>query len=171
MARCTDNRWSDHLPWVLLGLRTTPKDGIGVSPAEMVYGETVSVPGEFFYQNSADESTKFSLEQLRRVVGKFAPFRPTKKNYRKTNVSEDLLKTEYVFVREDSHRPPLTRPYRGPYRVVDRSNKALRLSIGNKLDWVSIDRLKCAYMDDELSPRGEYTRSGRFVCPPDRFFP
>lgn len=78
MARCTDGRWSDHLPWILLSLRTTPKVGIGVSPAEMVYGETISVPGEFFDHSNIDGSSRFSLEQLRRMVGKFAPFRPTK---------------------------------------------------------------------------------------------
>ena len=171
MARCNDSRWSNHLPWILLGLRTTPKEGIGVSPAEMVYGEPISVPGEFFDHSDNNETIQFSLAQLRRVVGKFAPFRSTKANYRKTNIPNDLQKTQYVFIREDSHRPPLTRPYRGPYRVVGRSNKAMRLLIGNKMDWVSIDRLKCAYIDHEISPDIQYTRSGRLISSPDRFCP
>ena len=37
----------DKLPWVLLGLRTMPKDDLGVPSAEMVYGDSLTVPGEF----------------------------------------------------------------------------------------------------------------------------
>lgn len=47
IARCDNSDWSYNLPWVLLGLQTTPKEGLNASPAEMVYGETIVVPGEF----------------------------------------------------------------------------------------------------------------------------
>ena len=46
-ARCVDGSWNQQLPWVLLGLRTTPKEGIGLSAAEMVFGTTLCLPGEF----------------------------------------------------------------------------------------------------------------------------
>ncbi|ROT85274.1 hypothetical protein C7M84_018261 [Penaeus vannamei] len=48
MARCTKSDWKAQLPWVLLGIRTSPKEGLQVSPAEMVFGEALTVPGEFF---------------------------------------------------------------------------------------------------------------------------
>ncbi|XP_066967500.1 igE-binding protein-like [Macrobrachium rosenbergii] len=48
MAHCTDERWREQLPWVLLGLCTAPKANGNASPAEKVYGETLAVPGEFF---------------------------------------------------------------------------------------------------------------------------
>ena len=48
MARCTGPNWKAQLPWVLLGIRTSPKEGLHVSPAEMVFAETLVVPGEFF---------------------------------------------------------------------------------------------------------------------------
>ncbi|XP_066981407.1 uncharacterized protein [Macrobrachium rosenbergii] len=48
MARCTDENWRVQLPWVLLGLRTTPRADGDASPAEKVYGETLAVLGEFF---------------------------------------------------------------------------------------------------------------------------
>ena len=47
-SRCACGDWHFHLPWVMLGLRTCPKEGLLVSPAEMVFGETLAVPGEFF---------------------------------------------------------------------------------------------------------------------------
>ena len=111
IARLTGPDWTSHLPWVLLGLRTTPKEGLHVSAAEMVYGEVLVVPGEFFPQSSSvDENAKLQLERTRRVVGSFAPFRPTRINRRETYVPPSLHHTKYVFVRHDAHKPPLTPP-------------------------------------------------------------
>ena len=47
-ARCTNSNWLAELPWVLLGLRTAIKDATEASPAEMLYGQTIAVPGEFW---------------------------------------------------------------------------------------------------------------------------
>ena len=33
-ARLTGPNWIDELPWVLLGIRTTPKEDLNISPAE-----------------------------------------------------------------------------------------------------------------------------------------
>ncbi len=37
-ARLTGRNWIDELPWVLLGIRTAPKEDLGTSSAEMVFG-------------------------------------------------------------------------------------------------------------------------------------
>jgi hypothetical protein len=36
-AHLTDQQCLSHLPWVLMGLRTAPKEECGLSSAEMVY--------------------------------------------------------------------------------------------------------------------------------------
>ena len=46
-ARTAGSDWVSHLPLVMLGLRTSPKDDSGFSPAEAVYGTNLSLPGEF----------------------------------------------------------------------------------------------------------------------------
>ena len=46
-ARLKGPNWTRELPWVLLGLRTTPKADLGASVAEIVYGETLALPGQF----------------------------------------------------------------------------------------------------------------------------
>ncbi|XP_068245238.1 uncharacterized protein [Palaemon carinicauda] len=43
MSCCNDSNWFTQLPWILLGLRTTPKDGLDFSTAEMVYGNPLLV--------------------------------------------------------------------------------------------------------------------------------
>ena len=48
-----------------------PKDGLNHSSAEMVYGQPLVVPGEFFlYDSTADQS---HAESLRRIVRDLAP--------------------------------------------------------------------------------------------------
>eukprot|EP00731_Ephydatia_muelleri_P031013 Em0022g527a len=44
-ARLTGLNWTMELPWVLLGIRTAPKDDLGCSLAELVYGAPLTVPG------------------------------------------------------------------------------------------------------------------------------
>ena len=52
-ARLTDGpNWFDELPWVLLGLRTAPKDYLQSSSAELVYGKPLIVPGTFITSNT-----------------------------------------------------------------------------------------------------------------------
>jgi len=148
MARCTGPDWRAQLPWVLLGIRTSPKEGLRVSPAEMVFGETLVVPGEFFpSSNTAEDSNH--LARLRQTVGKYRPCVQTHKTSPPRHLPKSLNACKFVFVRNDAHKSPLTRPYRGPYAVLERNSKAFRLSIAERRDWVSIDRLKPAYLEEE----------------------
>ena len=167
MARCADSEWSYNLPWVLLGLRTTPKEGLNVSPAEMVYGETITVPGEFFPPSEEDSDVHMQLSRLRKVVGEYRPFIPSKDNdaRQRIYVPRDLLTAKYVFVRHDSYRSPLSPPYKGPYLVLARKAKVFQLELESRTDWVSIDRLKPAYVDQDFD-ENYYTRSGRKIVPP-----
>ena len=147
MARCVDENWKSQLPWVLLGLRTAPKANGEVSPAERVYGETLVVPGEFFPTDSNDPDTP--LEQLQEKTGKFAPCRRSFTDRTKHFTPSALRTCKFAFVRIDSHHPPLTRPYRGPYRIISRNEKAYNLMIHGREDWVSVDRLKPAFVDED----------------------
>ena len=46
-ASLKDSNWVDKLPWVLLGIRTAPKEDLQSSSAELVYGQPLWVPGDF----------------------------------------------------------------------------------------------------------------------------
>ena len=60
-----------------------------------------------------------------------------------------LLAAKYVFVREDASISPL---YRGPYLVLERRTDFFRLQLGERMDVVSVDRLKPAFSDEPISP-------------------
>ena len=173
MARCTDYRWKDHLPWILLGLRTAPKSDSGLSPAEMVYGEALAVPGEFFPSDTTNSA--IDLPRLREAANRFRPCIRTYSERKKPFTPKGLDSCPHVFVRNDAHRTPLTRPYRGPYKVVDRNNKAFLLDIHGRNDWVSIDRLKPAFLieDDVTVEPGRMPRlpPQNRPAPPARRFP
>ena len=51
-TRLTGPNWIDELPWVLLGIRTAPKEDLGTSSAELVFGEPLTVPGDFIPASS-----------------------------------------------------------------------------------------------------------------------
>ena len=147
-ARCSGPDWKAQLPFTLLGIRTSPKEGLQVSPAEMVYGETLAVPGEFFPTPTDD----VDLHKLRRTADKYRPCVQTYRDALTRYIPESLQSCRSVFVREDAHRSPLTCPYRGPFIVLDRNPKAFLIDNAGSADWVSIDRLKPAYLPNNDPP-------------------
>jgi hypothetical protein len=53
-ARLAGALWAHHLPGVLLGLRAAPKKPFGLSPAELLYGEPLTLPGQFISTQEPD---------------------------------------------------------------------------------------------------------------------
>ena len=56
------NNWTDILPFALLGIRTVPKTDINASVAEMVFGTTLTLPGELISctkDNSVPDPSNF----------------------------------------------------------------------------------------------------------------
>ncbi|XP_064077936.1 uncharacterized protein LOC135195569 [Macrobrachium nipponense] len=45
MSCCNSLTWYSQLPWVLLGLQATSKEGIDLSAPKMVYGDPLVIPG------------------------------------------------------------------------------------------------------------------------------
>ena len=164
MARCTSPDWLQQLPWVLLGLRTTPKEGIDVSSAEMVYGEPLHVPADFFPGSRADPD----LAHLREFASRFVPMPQTYHPQKCSFIPADLTTATHVFVRVDSHRPPLTPPYTGPFKILDRGPKAYKVDLRGREDWVSLDRLKPAYLPQQDTPPVRLSGSGRLIKTPSR---
>ena len=65
-------------------------------------------------------------------------------------VPSTLSSTLYVYIRVDGYRHPLQRPYNGPFRIISTSDKYFTLDINGRLDNVSIDRLKPAFVGNNF---------------------
>ena len=141
-------------PWVLLGIRSTPKADLGVSAAELVYGAPLTLPGEFVAPGDVSDSCFRPLDilpHLRAAARSFRPVSPVAHGTRRSQVPPDLQSTEFVFVRRDAHRAPLSPRYEGPFRLLRRENKFFIIDRGGRPDAVSIDRLKPAHVDPDVS--------------------
>ena len=162
-ARLTGPHWISELPWVLLGHRTTPKEDLNASPAELVYGSTLTVPGDFVPDSTPQApDQRQHLRQLREKVGNLKPVPTSAHGTIKVNVPDVLTRAKFVFVRTDARKTPLQTPYEGPYAVINRSDKFFTLQMGTREDNVSIDRLKAAHVDEALPvPVAQPPRRGR----------
>lgn len=149
MAHANDH-WSDILPTVLLGLHCTVREDVGVSPAEMLYGTTLRLPGEFFESPSLDTSSgSIPLSFVNQLKQKMELLRPIPdSNHSTTKIfdSPELNTCTHVFIRKDSVKKSLQLPYAGPFRVVKRFDKYFTVLVKDKETNISKDRLKPAFL-------------------------
>jgi transposase InsO family protein len=100
--------WSTKLPVVLLALRNTVKPDIGQTPAELVYGTTLRLPGEYFHPAPPEPRPPELVAVLRDAMGKLRYSPGTNHDTRRTTfVSTDLSRVSHVFIRVDAVKPPL----------------------------------------------------------------
>ena len=147
--------WHKELWAVLLGIRTTPRDDIGGSTAELVFGAPITVPGDLVTAKEFEPATGETLKRIRQMVAGRVPAQMSRHCTPTTHVPQQLASSKYVLVRVDKVTDPLAAKYTGPYRVLERKDKAFRLDYGlddhgNDLqEWVSIDRLKPSFTDSD----------------------
>jgi len=132
-SRDAGSTWWEHVPWVLLGIRTAPKEDSAISAGEAVYGSALVLPG-----------------QLKDPLGRAAPTwqRPPiplrQRSYAEVARSGSGLLdgVDWVYVRRGPAGGPTAQSYVGPYRVLGRSDKVFTLQVGDRVERTSADRLK-----------------------------
>ena len=171
-----------------MDIHTALKQDLDCNAAELVYGTTLGIPGEFFsIADSTAEDPGSYIVQLKATMQKLRAIPPREKHGYKTYVSDDLMSATHAFVRHDVVRKPLQQPYDGPFEVLHRSDKHFTLDINGRSKVISLDRLKPAYMYMDVGEKGsaisnasppqaamsyppiQTTCSGRHVCFPDYF--
>lgn len=151
-SQTNETAWMDSLPLVLLGIRTALKADISSTAAEMVYGTTLRLPGEFFTTSSSPlpDPTDY-VSQLKTHMQRLRP-PPPRPALRNGILHPDLATCTHVFIRRDAVRKPLQPPYNGPYPVIRRTDKYFTLDVKGRHDTVSVDRLKPAHLDNDDLP-------------------
>jgi len=66
-------RWTDALPLVILGMRTAFKMDLQTFVAELVYGETLRIPGEFLAASPTAMNQFEVITELRRHFEQLRP--------------------------------------------------------------------------------------------------
>ncbi|GFX08992.1 gag-pol polyprotein [Trichonephila clavipes] len=109
--------WSDALPAILVGFRTVYKEDLQSSSAELVYGTTIRLPGEFF-----DSSPIQLAENLKSHFDSIRPSPASNHSKRSVFVHPALKDCSHVFIRNDTVRKPLQAPYDGPFKIFHRTD-------------------------------------------------
>ncbi|GBM60286.1 hypothetical protein AVEN_81644-1 [Araneus ventricosus] len=142
----TSVHWVSALPVVLLGLRTVFKEDLQCSPAEMVYGENLCLPSQFFVQQQPQAADNGFIKKLKTHIQQLRATPTSNHSAKPTFVYRDLSVCSHVFLRVDAVQPSLSQPYTGPYKVLSRTNKNFIILKDNKKVTVTIDRLKPAHL-------------------------
>ncbi|XP_029670938.1 uncharacterized protein LOC115240109, partial [Formica exsecta] len=93
--------WLDIVPTVLLGLRTAYKEDIKASPAEMLFGTTLRIPGDFFIEQDPTADPEIFLEKHREYMKSIRPTPTVHHIKAKMFVLQDLYICSHVFLRQD----------------------------------------------------------------------
>ena len=177
------SNWVDDLPLTLLALRNILKEDLGCSPAELVFGTPLALPGEYFNDtpNAAPHAaTTPFIQELRHKMARLT-YTPPRRQHTQSYVPQQLRDCRFVFIRNDSVKRPLTPAYQGPFEVLRRTDKHLTIRRGNNTDTIAIDRTKPACLEkqqmtptsdqqtqkDSPPPPVRQTKSGRRVTFPD----
>lgn len=133
------------------------KEGIGCTPAELVFGSNLRLPGEIFSESSIPldiDSTSYA-SSLKQCI-RYLKATPTRFRGLRSQIHPDLQSAPFVFIRVDIAHPTLFPPCDGPYKVLQRH--ANYFVIDRSKDTVSIDRLKEAYLEECKSIDAEQIR-------------
>ncbi|KAI5737937.1 hypothetical protein M8J77_000914 [Diaphorina citri] len=148
--RAATSSWSLELPAVLLGLRSTYKEDLQASPANLVYGTTLRLPGEYFEPPQSTTATSEYAQKLHNIFESVRPKQTAWHSNEKPFSNPNLEKCTHVYLRIDGTKPSLTRPYSGPHRVISRNSKTFKIDLGSRQVVVSRNRLKPSFSDDTL---------------------
>ena len=151
MAHESLNSWTITPPSVLLGVRSAVKELLGRSAAEMIYGTTLRLPGEFTQKYTVDAHTNLDnySDKLRVAMSRLR-LCPLRDAHQKNIFQYKEIDTcTHVFLQRIAIAPPLTAPYDGPYKVIMRSGRVMKILIKGKVETVSMDRVKPAHFECE----------------------
>ena len=133
-AQTNTNSWMDAFPLVLLGIRTSLKEDISSTAAELVYGTTLCLPGEYFTPTTTESLPDPSnyVRQLKALMQHIQSSPPRQPTNNDSNIPKGLATATHVFIRQDVVHKPLQPPYDGPFLVLKRMDKHYTIDINGR---------------------------------------
>jgi cleavage and polyadenylation specificity factor subunit 1 len=127
IMRHADQQWTEALPLVLLGNRTSFKADLQASVAELMYGEPLRIPGDLLTPTADPVEPVHLITQLHQHMARLRPIPAARHASPATSVHKDLHNRTHVFLRQDATRRALVSAYRGhlPGPLAERENAAV----------------------------------------------
>lgn len=142
-----DSDWTRNLSSVLLGLRTYVREDTDASPAELVFGTTLRIPGEFVGEEDFLPDPIFFLDEFKTYMRQVRPVPVSHhlKRGKRPFHYKDLYSCSHVFLRRMA-KSSLERPYTGPHKVVKRvSDRVFEIEVNGVPRSVNVELLKPAH--------------------------
>ena len=117
----------------------------------MIYGTTLRLPGEFTKQYTVDANTDLEnySDKLRVAMSRLRLCPPRDRQQHNIFQFKKIATCTHVFLGRIAIAPPLTAPYDGPYKVVARSGRFMKILVKGKVETVSLDHVKPAHLECE----------------------
>ncbi|XP_050520221.1 uncharacterized protein LOC126893774 [Daktulosphaira vitifoliae] len=131
-----------------MGIRAAWKEDLQATSAELVFGESIRLPGEFVNpkQTTGDSDPAVYVNRLRRHFNELKPQPTSWHGDKPTFIFKDLASSSHVLAYRNAPKGPLENPYEGPFPVISRHPRYYVIKIRNREVAVSFDRLKPAYV-------------------------
>lgn len=130
--------WVDALPTIMLGLRSTVQSDSGYSAAQLAIREELRLPRDFFTYVPNHDAEEI-IFNIRKTANRFIK-QPARYGTPPVFVSKALSTCNYVYLQVDTPRTGFEKPYTGPFKVLERNDKIMKLKIYDKEKIVSLDR-------------------------------
>ena len=161
LVRDERENWYWKLPCALLSINTTVKPDIGASPAELVYGEGLALPGSVLPSFASNDQNVLQQQQnllanMRLEVERLQPTATSAHRRPHVHVPEEVDTATHVFVQRGGVQPTLTSPYEGPFGVVGRTEHGMKVNFpGKGTETVALARIKPAFVSSEQDETGD----------------
>ena len=136
MGEKHNNRWIDHLPFVLLGRRVALQPDIGASASEMTFGMNVRIPGQLLQDpGNLPEGPELQdiLQKVRNATNNEA-CQPSRHNKPEVPLKEIPANITHVYTRQHQ-TTGLQTPFEGPFRIEERvSRSVIKIEVGSYKD-------------------------------------
>ena len=121
------------------------------NPWTITLPAVLRLPGEFTQQYTVDANTDLEnySDKLRVAMSRLRLCLPRDTQQTNTFQYKEIETCTHVFLRPIAIAPLLTAPYDGPYEVVARSGRVMKILMKGKVETVSLDRVKPAHLECE----------------------
>jgi hypothetical protein len=146
--------WVCQLPWVLLGLRSAPKEKANISSTERHGPHPPWGVSEYSRGRGGEVGGEIEVR-----CSLFLPSSSAGPAMKAAEAPAQLLSCKYVYVRGEGARPLLVAKYDGPFLVVAKAAKYFKIQRGTRVERVTVDRLETHLGSGPVAPASPPARS------------
>ena len=146
-AKLDRNHWTRYVPLIILSINNMYKEDLKSSSAELVFGQTLRLPGDLCYDTPKPRVSYPSdmLLAMRKFANACKPTDTRVAPLTSEHMPHILQTCTHIYIRNDPIKANLTPTYDGPFFVVSRTNKTFHVLRNNTLYAVAINNVKPAF--------------------------